>query len=216
MSQTEFTVFTAKGQAQLRVSDEGLVLGVHPEEAVTPWERIMSLTRPNPASVGLPLRDGGHLELSFLSREQRDRFATLAAQQQLPGAAIQPPADRPLASKVTLATVNYVPGRRIVEYRGFVTSQSVMSRNLFSDAGSDLKSAFGGTLGGIEKAVGNGLGQARRQLAEAALSVQGDAVVGVTVTIAGLGAKAEAVVMAGTAVKTLSDHASDTEPSANP
>ena len=66
----------------------------------------------------------------------------------------------------------------------------------------DIKSVVGGNLKGMERAVGDAIAAARRDLAAAARAVQADTVIGIGVAVAGFGDKAETVVLSGTAVVT--------------
>lgn len=202
MSDVEFAVFMGGDRLSLHVSEKGFVLGADSEEAITNWTQVTELHHPNPASVALKLREGKHVQFAFMSRTDRDRFTTLADKLRVPGAAESRASPTSRDTTFPLLTIDHFPGHRVVEFRGLVTSQSVMSRNMFSDIGSDLVSVVGGSLGGMERAVSDAISAARRGLAAAAQSAQADAVIGVTVVVAGLGSKAEAVVMSGTAVKT--------------
>jgi uncharacterized protein YbjQ (UPF0145 family) len=104
--------------------------------------------------------------------------------------------------EVPLLTIPHVPGRDITEVRGLVTSCAVMSRNVFSDLGSDLASLGGGNLSGIERAIAIATQQARQRLYVQAYVAGADTVVGVQVGLETVADKAQAVVMSGTAVRT--------------
>lgn len=144
------------------------------------------------------------LQVAFAVHAERERFLGMAEG----GIAVAPPVEaRTVANApgdgVPLLTVSFVPGREVVAVAGLVTAQSVMSRDLFSDAGSDLKSTIGGSLKGMERAVAAAVASARRDLAACAMSLGGDSVIGVTVSIAGVGDKAQAILLSGTAVRTV-------------
>ena len=103
---------------------------------------------------------------------------------------------------VPLLTIPHVPGREIVEVRGLVSACTVMSRHVFSDIGSDFRSIGGGNLGGIERAIGDAIEQARQRLYVQAYLAGADTVIGVSVGLETVADKAQAVVITGTAVRT--------------
>lgn len=207
MSVEEFSVFHAGERVLMHAEQNVLRIGDPSLEGrLIQWDEIEELTHPNLASVRLRLAEES-LDVAFMSRSERDRFSRLAEQLRVPGAAKSILPTPSLSSDFPLLTIDHVPGRQIVEVRGFVTSQAVMSRHVFSDMGSDLKNVVGGNLGGMEKAVARAIDAAKQGLARAAFATHADAVVGVTLSIAGFGTKAEAIVMSGTAVRT-----SDLEP----
>ena len=105
--------------------------------------------------------------------------------------------DQPL---LPISTLDELHGHRIAAQLGVVTGFAVMSRNVFSDAGSDLQSAFGGRLGGIEQAIRTGHEAAERSLSQQARRLGADAVVGVRVSVETVADKAQMVLLAGTAV----------------
>ena len=112
-------------------------------------------------------------------------------------------ATRPAAAPaVPLLTLPSFPGREVVEVLGHVMAHPVMSRDFLSDAGSDLASTFGGRLEGMETAISLAAEEARRQLHEQAARVGADAVIGLAVSVESVSAKAQAVLMSGTAVRT--------------
>ena len=202
MSVHDFEIFMGGDRLSLQASPEAISFGPDTSLSVVNWDQVLELDHPNPASVSLTLQDGQRLQFAFLSRSERDRFSALA--NQAPGGSEQrvPVVKASRAPEVVLLTIGNVPRRQILEVRGLVTAQAVMSRNVISDMGSDIKSVVGGNLKGMERAVGDAIAAARRDLAAAARAVQADTVIGIGVAVAGFGDKAETVVLSGTAVVT--------------
>lgn len=105
-----------------------------------------------------------------------------------------------VAKRMPMTTTPELPGRVIDEPLSVVSGACVMSRNMFSDMGSDLSSLGGGTLGGIEKAVETARQTAMERLEAAARDLGADAVVGIDMSVQTVSDKAQLVMMLGTAV----------------
>jgi uncharacterized protein YbjQ (UPF0145 family) len=116
---------------------------------------------------------------------------------------LSPPVEaaRTPAPAVPLLTIPTIPGRDIVDVLGLVTASAVMSRNVFSDVGSDIASVFGGNLEGIEKAISLCIEQVQQRMYEQARSVGADSVVGLSLRLDTVSDKAQAILMSGTAVR---------------
>lgn len=181
-----------------------------------PWSDLSDMAFPTSVSARLNFEGREPLVLRFSGRDDRDAFRPWAERKgdvDLPAAPAKPTADDPArfalpakplpAPPVPMHTLPGVPGREVVQSFGLVTAQSVMSRGFFSDAGSDLKSVLGGNLKGMEKALGDAIKAATSDLSAVAAGLGADAVVAVTVSVAGVGDKAEAIIVAGTAVRTV-------------
>lgn len=104
------------------------------------------------------------------------------------------------ASGMLMTTTHVVPGREITNVITVVSGACVMSRNFVSDIGSDLVSAFGGALGGIEKAVETARQTAMGRLEEAAQLYDADAVIAIDTSVQTVSDKAQLVMLTGTAV----------------
>ncbi|MDQ6641979.1 MAG: YbjQ family protein [Actinomycetota bacterium] len=76
----------------------------------------------------------------------------------------------------------------------------MISRSALCDLGSDLTSVFRGNLEGIEKAIHMCTEQVRERMYLEAERVGADAIVGLSVRLESAADKAQAVLMAGTAV----------------
>jgi uncharacterized protein YbjQ (UPF0145 family) len=72
---------------------------------------------------------------------------------------------------------------------------------MLSDLGSDITSAFGGNLGGIEKAISVCIEQVRHRMYVEVENLGADAVIGLAVHLETVSDKAQAILMSGTAVR---------------
>lgn len=105
-----------------------------------------------------------------------------------------------LDERLLVTTTPSIEGRSITQVLGVVSGSCVMSRNSFSDFGSEVKSGFGGRLGGIEKAVRMSQVAALEDLERQAHGLGADAVVGIQLSVQTVADKAQLVMLMGTAV----------------
>jgi uncharacterized protein YbjQ (UPF0145 family) len=105
-----------------------------------------------------------------------------------------------LDERLLLTTTPSIEGRSITQVLGVVSGSCVMSRNSFSDFGSEVKSSVGGRLGGIEKAVRNSQVAALEDLEREAHGLGADAVIGIQLSVQTVADKAQLVMLMGTAV----------------
>lgn len=108
---------------------------------------------------------------------------------------------RAAAPPVPLLTIADLPGQEIAEVCGLVATWSVMSRNMFSDFGSDVHSLVGGNLGGVETAIGKAVSEVRAKAYLEAQRLGADAIVGVRMDLQTVSDKAQAIMLTGTAVR---------------
>lgn len=195
----------------LGLTDEGLVLSSSEGESRFGWADVNKFEFPTAYSAVLHTDEGEPLPFGFASTGHQRDFRTALdgrrshAEEQ--GAVL--PASNLIAreSPIPLLTVQSVPGRTVTGVVGLVTASTVMSRNLFSDAGSEIKSLVGGRLKGIERAMDGGVHHVSRQLGESARRLGADAVIGVSFVItsvsqSAMSGSAEVILMSGTAVTT--------------
>lgn len=104
------------------------------------------------------------------------------------------------SQRMLMTTTHDVPGRDIADVITVVSGACVMSRNAISDVGSNMSSVFGGTLGGIEKAVEAARQTAMMRLEEAARIYDADAVIAIDTSVQTVSDKAQLVMLTGTAV----------------
>jgi uncharacterized protein YbjQ (UPF0145 family) len=105
-----------------------------------------------------------------------------------------------LDERLLVTTTPTIEGRTIAQVLGVVSGSCVMSRNLFSDFGSDVKSGTGGRLYGVEKAVRSSQVTALDELEREAHGLGADAVVGIQLSVQTVADKAQLVMLMGTAV----------------
>jgi len=105
-----------------------------------------------------------------------------------------------LNERLLVTTTPTIEGRSISEVLGVVSGSCVISRNRFSDVGSDLKSEIGGRLIGVEKAVRSSQVTALEELEREAHGLGADAVVGIQLSVQTVADKAQLVMLMGTAV----------------
>jgi uncharacterized protein YbjQ (UPF0145 family) len=188
----------------LAVEADGLRLG-DGDAPTWSWTDVVDVDFPTSFSVRIALRSGQQRQVGFPDREQRRAFAAAyedAVQAGVGSSHLPLPRLPTSPQTVQLLTISEVPKRAISQVLGLVSAHVVMSRGLFSDAGSDLKSVIGGNLGGIEAAIGQGLKEARNRLSADAARLGADAVVGIRIELTSVSDKAEAVLIVGTAVAT--------------
>lgn len=196
---------------ELRIVSVGLELAGSDNTRSFPWSEIREVSFPASFSVSIIEASGQAVTLGFISTsEQREFRATLEESapddNQVAGESapiVEKREPRSATPPAVLLSLHEVPGRTIVESFGLVTSHTVISRNAISDFGSDLKNTFGGNLGGMEKAIQSGIDESAIRLQRAGRARGADTVLGVTLAIESVSDKAQAIVMSGTAVRTI-------------
>ena len=102
---------------------------------------------------------------------------------------------------ILLATTNDVPGYEVVEVYGEVFGLIVRSRNLFSNFGAQLRTVFGGEVGGYTKLLADTREQALERLREEAAAKGANAVLAMRFDSIDIGGIMNEVASYGTAVK---------------
>jgi len=103
--------------------------------------------------------------------------------------------------QIVLATTNDVAGYEIVEVYGEVFGLIVRSRNLFSNFGAQLRTVFGGEVGGYTKLLADTREQALDRLRQEAAAKGANAVVAMRFDSSDIGGIMNEVAAYGTAVK---------------
>lgn len=196
---------------ELRISPDGLALvGENAFEFM--WDGIDGIDYPTTFSLELRALTGERVALGFVSRAELQEFrvaADAAVAEFAPHVAVSgnsrpaPSASsvrQRLAAELALSSLPAVVGRETLAEVGFICVNSVVSRNLLSDAGSDLKSGFGGRLTGMEKAIDTAIAEATQKIRLEAVDRGANAVVATSMEIASVSDKAQAILMSGTAV----------------
>ena len=101
-----------------------------------------------------------------------------------------------------VTTTNQIEGKRIVEYRGIVTGQTIMGANIFRDFFAGIRDIVGGRAASYEKVLRDARDEALRELQEEAQARGANAVVGVDLDYGAVGS-GESMLMvsvSGTAV----------------
>lgn len=101
-----------------------------------------------------------------------------------------------------VTTTNAVEGKRIVEYRGIVTGQTIMGANIFRDFFAGIRDIVGGRAASYEKVLKDARDEALRELQAEATARGANAVVGVDLDYGAVGS-GESMLMvsvSGTAV----------------
>jgi uncharacterized protein YbjQ (UPF0145 family) len=101
-----------------------------------------------------------------------------------------------------VTTTNGVEGKRVVQYHGVVTGQTIMGANIFRDLFASIRDIVGGRSGSYERVLRDARDEALRELEEEARARGANAVIGVDLDYGALGS-GESMLMvsvSGTAV----------------
>ena len=101
-----------------------------------------------------------------------------------------------------LTTTPTIEGHTIKEYKGIVTSETIIGANFIKDIAAGLRDFFGGRSGAYEKVLIEAKNTSRRELEERALALGANAIVGIDVDYETMGDTNSIlmVAMSGTAV----------------
>ncbi|WP_038033511.1 heavy metal-binding domain-containing protein [Thermopetrobacter sp. TC1] len=101
-----------------------------------------------------------------------------------------------------ITTTPFVDGHRIIEYRGIVAGEAIMGANIFRDLFASIRDIVGGRSGAYEKVLQDARDEALQEMAERALALGANAVVGVDIDYetVGQGSSMLMVTACGTAV----------------
>lgn len=101
-----------------------------------------------------------------------------------------------------LTTTPTVEGRRILEYKGVVTGETIVGANVLKDFLAGLSDFFGGRSGTYEKVLRNAKDSAMREMQERAAAVGANAIVGIDLDYEAIGQNGSMLMVtcSGTAV----------------
>jgi uncharacterized protein YbjQ (UPF0145 family) len=101
-----------------------------------------------------------------------------------------------------LTTTPTIEGHTIKEYKGIVTSETIIGANFIKDIAAGLRDFFGGRSGAYEKVLIEAKNTSMRELEERALALGANAIVGIDVDYETMGDTNSIlmVAMSGTAV----------------
>lgn len=103
--------------------------------------------------------------------------------------------------EILVVTTNDVPGYKVVEVYGECFGLIVRSRNMFSNFGAQLRTVFGGEVGGYTKLLADTRNQALERLREEAAAKGANAILMMRFDTADIGGIMNEVAAYGTAVK---------------
>src|SRR5262245_28302041 len=108
-----------------------------------------------------------------------------------------------LKETMITTTTPHVEGKKISEYLGVISAQTIIGANFFKDILGGLTDIFGGRSGTYEKVLDEAKATAMKELGEKALAMGATAVVGIDLDFetVGSGGSMLMVIASGTAVK---------------
>ena len=101
-----------------------------------------------------------------------------------------------------LSTTPTIEGRRILEYKGVVTGETIVGANVLKDFMAGLRDFFGGRSGTYEKVLREAKESAMREMEERAMQMGANAVVGIDLDYEAIGQNGSMLMVtcSGTAV----------------
>ena len=101
-----------------------------------------------------------------------------------------------------LTTTPQIEGRRILEYRGLVTGETIIGANAFKDFFAGIRDIIGGRSGSYEKVLRQAKNAAVAEMQERARQLGGNAIVGIDLDYETIGANNSMLMVtaSGTAV----------------
>lgn len=106
-------------------------------------------------------------------------------------------------ANLIVTTTPTVEGRAAIEHLGIVAGEAIMGANIFRDIFAGIRDIVGGRSGAYEEVMQGAREEALREMADRALALGADAVIGVQINYAALGASDSMLMVGavGTAVK---------------
>ena len=101
-----------------------------------------------------------------------------------------------------LTTTPQIEGRRILEYKGLVTGETIIGANAFKDFFAGIRDIIGGRSGSYEKVLRQAKNAAVAEMQERARQLGGNAIVGIDLDYETIGANNSMLMVtaSGTAV----------------
>lgn len=101
-----------------------------------------------------------------------------------------------------LTTTPQIEGRRILEYKGLVTGETIIGANAFKDFFAGIRDIIGGRSGSYEKVLRQAKNAAVTEMQERARQLGGNAIVGIDLDYETIGANNSMLMVtaSGTAV----------------
>lgn len=106
-------------------------------------------------------------------------------------------------AELIVTTTPTVEGRMATQYLGVVAGEAIMGANIFRDIFAGIRDIVGGRSGAYEDVMQGAREEALREMADRAIAMGADAVIGVQISYAALGASDSMLMVGavGTAVK---------------
>lgn len=99
-----------------------------------------------------------------------------------------------------LSTTHSIDGKRIKDYKGIVTGETIIGANLFKDFFASIRDVVGGRSGSYEKVLREAKETALKEMEEMALGLGADAVIGIDLDYETISNSMLMVTASGTAV----------------
>ncbi len=105
-------------------------------------------------------------------------------------------------SKIVFTTGFTIENKKIIEYKGIVSSEIVLGVNIFKDIVADVSDIFGGRIKGYERELKKGKSLLIAKLGKEVLEAGGNAVLGINLNVGTVGIKSNSILlmMTGTAI----------------
>ena len=100
-----------------------------------------------------------------------------------------------------ITTIEYLPGKQVIEHYGLVNGSSVRSRNALSDMGAGFKNMVGGELKNYTKLLEDTRNEALERMTRQASNLGANAILNVRFSTSSVAAGAAEIYVYGTAVK---------------
>jgi uncharacterized protein YbjQ (UPF0145 family) len=102
-----------------------------------------------------------------------------------------------------ITTTNTLDGYTIKDYKGVITGEAILGANIFKDIFASITNIIGGRSGAYEKSLQEARNIAMKELADQAISLGANAIIGVDVDYESIGTDGSNMLMvsvSGTAV----------------
>lgn len=99
-----------------------------------------------------------------------------------------------------LSTTHSIDGKKIKDYKGIVTGETIIGANLFKDFFASIRDVVGGRSGSYEKVLREAKETALKEMEEMALGLGADAVIGIDLDYETISNSMLMVTASGTAV----------------
>ena len=100
-----------------------------------------------------------------------------------------------------LTTIDFVPGKSIVEHYGIVNGSTVRAKHFGRDLAAGIKNIFGGELRGYTELLHEARTEALQRLEEQAKQMGANAVINIRMATSSVASGAAEIFIYGTAVK---------------